>query len=123
MGAAEERGEGGREGGRAAGVCWHAGVQIGAKQRDHRATANLSNTHKHTHKHTQTHTNTHKHTQTHANTHKHTQTHTRTHVNRYLAEAGGNNALPAVMALGYIGAFSETLALAVIAERVRCCCR
>ena len=38
---------------------------------------------------------------------------------RYLGDSAGNNALPGVMALGYIGAFSETLALAVIAEKVR----
>lgn len=36
----------------------------------------------------------------------------------YAADSAGNNALPAIMALGYIAAFSETLALAVIAEKV-----
>jgi hypothetical protein len=36
----------------------------------------------------------------------------------YVAATSGNNALPGIMALGYIGAFSETLALAVIAEKV-----
>ncbi|WIA21450.1 hypothetical protein OEZ85_000659 [Tetradesmus obliquus] len=35
----------------------------------------------------------------------------------YCGESTGNNRLPAVMALGYIAAFSETLALAVIAEK------
>ena len=42
----------------------------------------------------------------------------------YCRESSGNNRLPAIMALGYIGAFSETLALAVIAgarERVNEC--
>jgi len=34
-----------------------------------------------------------------------------------VAEARGAARLPGVMALGFIGAFSETLALAVIAER------
>lgn len=32
----------------------------------------------------------------------------------YINEAKGNARLPGVMALGYIGAFSETLALAII---------
>lgn len=35
----------------------------------------------------------------------------------YVAESSGNNRLPGVMALGYIAAFSETLALSVIAEK------
>ncbi len=35
----------------------------------------------------------------------------------YASDSTGNNRLPAVMALGYIAAFSETLALAVIAEK------
>ena len=35
----------------------------------------------------------------------------------YIFESEGNNALPAIMALGYIAAFSETLALAVIASK------
>ncbi|KAI8475961.1 MAG: armadillo-type protein [Monoraphidium minutum] len=35
----------------------------------------------------------------------------------YLCDSCGNGALPGVMALGYIAAFSETLALAVIAEK------
>ena len=35
----------------------------------------------------------------------------------YVAEASGNNRLPGIMALGYIAAFSETLALSVIAEK------
>lgn len=34
-----------------------------------------------------------------------------------VAEARGNARLPSVMALGFIAAFSETLALAVIAEK------
>ena len=34
-----------------------------------------------------------------------------------VAEARGNMRLPGVMALGYIAAFSETLALAVVAEK------
>lgn len=46
--------------------------------------------------------------------HKHTH-----YTHRYLGESVGNNALPGIMALGYIAAFSETLALAVIAEKVR----
>jgi hypothetical protein len=43
---------------------------------------------------------------------------THPHPTSYIADAAGNNALPGIMALGYIGAFSETLALAVIAEKV-----
>lgn len=35
----------------------------------------------------------------------------------YVADSVGNSRLPGIMALGYIAAFSETLALAVIAER------
>ena len=35
----------------------------------------------------------------------------------YISESRGNNRLPGIMALGYIAAFSETLALAVIADR------
>ncbi len=35
----------------------------------------------------------------------------------YVAETSGNNRLPGIMALGYIAAFSETLALSVIAEK------
>ncbi|KIZ07868.1 putative Sperm-associated antigen 6 [Monoraphidium neglectum] len=35
----------------------------------------------------------------------------------YITDSVGNNALPGIMALGYIAAFSETLALAVIAEK------
>eukprot|EP00798_Chlamydomonas_sp_ICE-L_P009677 gene9677-8504_t len=35
----------------------------------------------------------------------------------YVAESCGNNRLPGIMALGYIAAFSETLALSVIAEK------
>mmetsp|Transcript_1623 Transcript_1623/g.3749 ORF Transcript_1623/g.3749 Transcript_1623/m.3749 type:complete len:518 (+) Transcript_1623:254-1807(+) len=35
----------------------------------------------------------------------------------YVSESRGNNRLPGIMALGYIAAFSETLALAVIADR------
>ncbi len=34
-----------------------------------------------------------------------------------VSEASGNDRLPGIMALGYIAAFSETLALAVISER------
>jgi hypothetical protein len=33
----------------------------------------------------------------------------------YCRESSGNNRLPATMALGYVAAFSETLALAVVA--------
>ena len=33
----------------------------------------------------------------------------------YITEARGNNRLPGIMTLGYIAAFSETLALAVVA--------
>lgn len=35
----------------------------------------------------------------------------------YISEAEGNNKLPGIMALGYIAAFSETLALAVIVSK------
>ncbi|RLN49311.1 hypothetical protein BBJ29_007187 [Phytophthora kernoviae] len=35
----------------------------------------------------------------------------------YVAEASGNNKLPGIMAIGYISAFSETLALAVITSK------
>lgn len=35
----------------------------------------------------------------------------------YVQESSGNNRLPGIMALGYIAAFSETLALSVIAEK------
>ncbi|KAJ0412870.1 hypothetical protein ATCC90586_002500 [Pythium insidiosum] len=35
----------------------------------------------------------------------------------YVAEANGNNKLPGIMAIGYISAFSETLALAVITSK------
>jgi hypothetical protein len=35
----------------------------------------------------------------------------------YVGESAGNNRLPGIMALGYIAAFSETLALSVIAEK------
>jgi len=35
----------------------------------------------------------------------------------YVLESRGNNRLPGIMALGYIAAFSETLALSVIAEK------
>ncbi|GBG87410.1 hypothetical protein CBR_g45467 [Chara braunii] len=35
----------------------------------------------------------------------------------YVAESEGNNRLPGIMALGYISAFSETLALSVIASK------
>lgn len=35
----------------------------------------------------------------------------------YISESKGNSRLPGIMALGYIAAFSETLGLAVIAER------
>jgi hypothetical protein len=35
----------------------------------------------------------------------------------YVAESNGNNRLPGIMALGYIAAFSETLALSVVAEK------
>lgn len=35
----------------------------------------------------------------------------------YITEADGNNKLPGIMALGYIAAFSETLALAVIVSK------
>jgi len=35
----------------------------------------------------------------------------------YISEAQGNNKLPGIMALGYISAFSETLALAVIVSK------
>eukprot|EP00877_Chromochloris_zofingiensis_P010277 jgi/Chrzof1/5502/Cz16g05190.t1 len=35
----------------------------------------------------------------------------------YISNSTGNNRLPGIMALGYIAAFSETLALAVIAEK------
>lgn len=35
----------------------------------------------------------------------------------YVSEASGNNKLPGIMALGYIAAFSETLALAVIVSK------
>jgi len=35
----------------------------------------------------------------------------------YVGESRGNNRLPGIMALGYIGAFSETLALSVIASK------
>lgn len=35
----------------------------------------------------------------------------------YVAESSGNNRLPGIMALGYIAAFSETLALSVVAEK------
>ena len=37
----------------------------------------------------------------------------------YVSEAPGNNKLPGIMAIGYIAAFSETLALAVIVSKVR----
>ena len=37
----------------------------------------------------------------------------------YVGDASGHVRLPGIMALGYIAAFSETLALAVIAEKVR----
>lgn len=50
----------------------------------------------------------------------------------YVAATKGNTRLPGIMALGYIAAFSETLGLAVIAEKGlvrplpclhgRCCC-
>lgn len=45
----------------------------------------------------------------------------------YVAATKGNTRLPGIMALGYIAAFSETLGLAVIAEKglvrpsYRCC--
>ena len=35
----------------------------------------------------------------------------------YVGESTGNNRLPGIMALGYIAAFSETLALSVVAEK------
>ncbi|EFJ51264.1 hypothetical protein VOLCADRAFT_109629 [Volvox carteri f. nagariensis] len=35
----------------------------------------------------------------------------------YISDSTGNNRLPGIMALGYIAAFSETLALSVIAEK------
>lgn len=35
----------------------------------------------------------------------------------FVAESQGNTRLPGIMALGYISAFSETLALSVIAEK------
>ena len=35
----------------------------------------------------------------------------------YITEAQGNNKLPGIMAIGYISAFSETLALAVIVSK------
>jgi len=35
----------------------------------------------------------------------------------YVRDTNGNNSLPGIMALGYIAAFSETLALAVIVEK------
>lgn len=35
----------------------------------------------------------------------------------YVGDSRGNNRLPGIMALGYIAAFSETLGLAVIAEK------
>ncbi|TMW62858.1 hypothetical protein Poli38472_005476 [Pythium oligandrum] len=35
----------------------------------------------------------------------------------YVAEASGNNKLPGIMAIGYVSAFSETLALAVITSK------
>ena len=35
----------------------------------------------------------------------------------YVSEALGNNKLPGIMALGYISAFSETLALATIVSK------
>ena len=38
----------------------------------------------------------------------------------YVAETKGNVCLPGVMALGYIAAHSETLAMAVIVSKVRC---
>eukprot|EP00606_Chrysophyceae_sp_TOSAG23-5_P000481 GSChrysophyteH2.ASY1.ANO1.134.1 assembled CDS len=37
----------------------------------------------------------------------------------YISEAQGNNKLPGIMALGYISAFSETLALAAIVEDLK----
>lgn len=36
----------------------------------------------------------------------------------YVGESHGNARLPGIMALGYIAAFSETLSLSVIAEKV-----
>ena len=38
----------------------------------------------------------------------------------YVAETKGNVCLPGVMALGYIAAHSETLAMAVIVSKVHC---
>merc|ERR1712151_1349030 len=35
----------------------------------------------------------------------------------YIADARGNNRLPGIMTLGYIAAFSETLALAVLVSK------
>ena len=35
----------------------------------------------------------------------------------YVTEARGNNRLPGIMTLGYIAAFSETLALAVVVSK------
>ena len=35
----------------------------------------------------------------------------------FVAESQGNTRLPGIMALGYIAAFTETLALSVIAEK------
>merc|ERR1711869_8308 len=35
----------------------------------------------------------------------------------YITEARGNNRLPGIMTLGYIAAFSETLALAVVVSK------
>ena len=38
---------------------------------------------------------------------------------QYITEARGNNRLPGIMTLGYIAAFSETLALAVVVSKGR----
>ena len=38
----------------------------------------------------------------------------------YLGETRGNVRLPGVMMLGYVGAHSENLAMAVIVSKVRC---
>jgi hypothetical protein len=38
----------------------------------------------------------------------------------YVIESEGNNRLPGIMALGFIAAFSETLALSVIASKGAC---
>ena len=37
----------------------------------------------------------------------------------YISESKGNARLPGIMTLGYIAAFSETLALAIIVHQVR----